>query len=982
MPTSDVTPENIITPEDTETLPAPSETEIPNIIEITAENTEVATEAITTDVVTVLYFRDFFSDADLPEWTFGAGWAFVPTIPNDQALQVFNNSSPATYILQDFFNVDAEIRTFVQHGAVQLTVRESNNGRYTATLEPSGQISLSRAGMVVMSQTIPNFNAFVWHQVRLSAQNQTVRVFVDNLQVLVFNDPNLLPMGKVSFNGLFYPMGDATPSLPQNTIQVDEFSIFVPSSEMGVLQTPVPLATSEAMPNATPTFTSAMNFMPTMPEEPMMMAFSSSTPFCENIEKTITVIAGDVSALRAALYTAQTCSEYEFTIYVQLNSDPNISNAFYLDTLDRPGLSIQGSVILFANGATFSPVPQVENTYPLFYVDSNASIRIHHAIFNEGYNSSGEGRSGYGGAISNYGYMTIFDSQFINNRGTEGGGAIINSKNMSIERTTFVGNSAGGGGAIQNENGGYLVIACSVFKDNRGDYGAAILNGMTFNNAGRVTVTYSKFEGNATNLGNPSNIVNLQSGNEYEYEVIADNNYWIGEMAVDADIRVDNPLEADPTTPNRLTGQYDYPECISRGVRAVADEAKAFHLYADRFGLPLPFDVWPITTEDYNNNTTWKQGYGASSFSKRAVPPPYEGTHQVHTGIDFTAISSGLSIQSVCDGVVIGGRTTGPYTGYGLTVHCFAQEDTDGDGIRNLSNIVVSYNHLSPERVYGINSKAIVYKGEYLGETKSYYVSQTARFCKEKDPNGSGTCEINNLQIININNVDYIAGTDCIFSDPNTKYECGAQQDFRFCAGMISNQCIIPEYGEGVECLGDLCSPRLLISNHLHFEVFIAKGYKHGYNAIRINPLLMFTPNLVQSFIKTQGENDFDFYFPYNSDDNKNFPDVKGINDNQITSFTLSGELGDRHPRKQGFYQIQIPEPIGIVEWWNTNPTDVPPRMQINIVDFLVGDYSAPVFVGASCEDIPLYVPIIELPSRICVFVGDPLYSYDILEDN
>jgi hypothetical protein len=87
----------------------------------------------------------------------------------------------------------------------------------------------------------------------------------------------------------------------------------------------------------------------------------------------------------------------------------------------------------------------------LFLIDANASIRIHHAILKNAYNSGSPTRSGYGGAIFNSGYLYLFDSQFINNVGTQGGGAIMNRGNLTVERTAFVGNRAGGGGAIQND---------------------------------------------------------------------------------------------------------------------------------------------------------------------------------------------------------------------------------------------------------------------------------------------------------------------------------------------------------------------------------------------------------------------------------------------------------------------------------------------------------------------------------------------------
>ena len=159
--------------------------------------------------------------------------------------------------------------------------------------------------------------------------------------------------------------------------------------------------------------------------------------------------------------------------------------------------------------------------------------------------------------------------------------------------------------------------------------------------------------------------------------------------------------------------------------RYVSTEAAQFHSYAQLLGLPMPFDllaynvVQPgqrtqiINGQEVNTDDPlgWfairppyaVQGFGSSMFAynHRSL---YAKTFAIHSGVDYG--NEGVWIQrvvvSLCDGVVIDGNMpTGgsAQPGRGVSVRCFmdslgsGRSDTDYDGLPNLSNIVVTYNH-------------------------------------------------------------------------------------------------------------------------------------------------------------------------------------------------------------------------------------------------------------------------------------------------
>jgi hypothetical protein len=192
--------------------------------------------------------------------------------------------------------------------------------------------------------------------------------------------------------------------------------------------------------------------------------------------------------------------------------------------------------------------------------------------------------------------------------------------------------------------------------------------------------------------------------------------------------------------------EFIFPTPLARSVDPLAI---AFHEKAQQFGLPMPFEIWPVTEPD-----AFQNGYGPNGFAYEncsnppiptAIPQPnqptpipvfdncqYRSTNSIHPGLDFYTTPRESNVVSVCDGIMVSGRTPGGGSvslnaGQGFSLRCFANDpmDTDGDGLRNLSNIVVVYNHILrttnfAQRPNDYGPYPIVQKGDILGASIAY----------------------------------------------------------------------------------------------------------------------------------------------------------------------------------------------------------------------------------------------------------------------
>jgi hypothetical protein len=99
--------------------------------------------------------------------------------------------------------------------------------------------------------------------------------------------------------------------------------------------------------------------------------------------------------------------------------------------------------------------------------------------------------------------------------------------------------------------------------------------------------------------------------------------------------------------------------------------------------------------------------------------------------VDYHTDPLNSIVIALCDGIIVPGRReprgpNSPYggsaAGWGLTLRCFADDPND-DGLRNLSNIIVVYNHLRIDQTVTNdafppdNAYQIVYAGQPLATT-------------------------------------------------------------------------------------------------------------------------------------------------------------------------------------------------------------------------------------------------------------------------
>ncbi|OQD58976.1 adhesin-like protein [Methanobrevibacter arboriphilus JCM 13429 = DSM 1125] len=110
-----------------------------------------------------------------------------------------------------------------------------------------------------------------------------------------------------------------------------------------------------------------------------------------------------------------------------------------------------------------------------------------------------------GGAIVNYGNMSIINSTFINNSAADFGGAIISQGRLSIIGSIFRNNTAMQiGGAITIGPNGTLNISHSILVDNKDS------QNFTISNYGNSTADYNWWGSN-----NPINVTNFDLGNYF-----------------------------------------------------------------------------------------------------------------------------------------------------------------------------------------------------------------------------------------------------------------------------------------------------------------------------------------------------------------------------------------------------------------------------------------------------------------------------------
>lgn len=176
-------------------------------------------------------------------------------------------------------------------------------------------------------------------------------------------------------------------------------------------------------------------------------------------------------------------------IVFSVNGQVNLAGV--LPIITSP-VAIQGH----ENGTTINR--SAGGNYRLLYIEVNAElVYLSRLTFQNGL-------ADFGGAIRNEGaYLSIYDCKFLDNRATNGGGAILNTTPNTLEMgfTLFQGNIATNqGGAILTD--GYTALYNNAFIDNNAEQGGAIFIG----NSGAGEISNTTFSGNQANQNGSAGI--------------------------------------------------------------------------------------------------------------------------------------------------------------------------------------------------------------------------------------------------------------------------------------------------------------------------------------------------------------------------------------------------------------------------------------------------------------------------------------------
>ena len=160
-----------------------------------------------------------------------------------------------------------------------------------------------------------------------------------------------------------------------------------------------------------------------------------------------------------------------------------------------------------------------------------------------------------GGAIVNWGELSIISSTFRNNL-AEHGGAVFNEEELSISDSSFSGNSAytGGGGAILNGKDGELSISDSNFSGNSARYGGAIFNW------GELSIISSTFSHNLADRSGGGAIRNWKDG-----ELSITNSSFSGNSAAFWGGAIDNGGELSIISSTFRNNSAEYGGAIDNG---------------------------------------------------------------------------------------------------------------------------------------------------------------------------------------------------------------------------------------------------------------------------------------------------------------------------------------------------------------------------------------------------------------------------------
>ncbi|AWX32123.1 S-layer family protein [Methanosphaera sp. BMS] len=279
----------------------------------------------------------------------------------------------------------------------------------------------------------------------------------------------------------------------------------------------------------------------------------------------------------------------------------------------------------------------------------------------------------WGGAIYNYGHstLTVTGTQFTGNNAT-GGGAIYNGwySNLTVTETQFTGNNATSGGAIYNYLYSNLTVTETQFTDNNATIGGAICN----NNTSNLTINNSILEYNNATSGGA-----IYNNNSYSF---IQENYFIantapmtGNAIINEGTATIENNEGDTTTQyngtiytksdltvtiknNKFYDKYNTNINITTNNTnpTVGDTIKLTFTLKDMFDELIAQENITITIDQTNNITTNTEGIATMEYTVKSndtlVTATYPGNNKYSTNTTTLNITAQkLDTQVLLDDV-------------------------------------------------------------------------------------------------------------------------------------------------------------------------------------------------------------------------------------------------------------------------------------------------------------------------------------------
>jgi hypothetical protein len=195
---------------------------------------------------------------------------------------------------------------------------------------------------------------------------------------------------------------------------------------------------------------------------------------------------------------------------VNVNGIVNIANGQYNGT-SNTRITIDKNMTINGESQTGTIINGTGTNW-IFYVNPGINLTLNNLTITNATRESG-------GAIYNYGNVSVTNSILTSNTATNYGGAIYNYGNVSVTDTSFTGNTASLGGAINNRFGS-VSVSGSAISGNTAYY----MGGGIYNYANTVTVSDSTisdntalFGGGIFNTGNVTVSGSTISGNTANY---------------------------------------------------------------------------------------------------------------------------------------------------------------------------------------------------------------------------------------------------------------------------------------------------------------------------------------------------------------------------------------------------------------------------------------------------------------------------------